>query len=100
MKSAELHLPYFKQGEDLEYALEHSENVPEALESHANQLRFAADTLTTLADALRGQAVRISAHDYKIVITAAAGLIDDLIEREILDPCLELEVEEYGQERG
>ncbi len=94
MKSADLHLPYFQQGEDLEYALEHTENVPEALIAHANQLRFAADTLEALAAALRGHKARISAHDYRIVVTAAASVIDGLIDRAILDPHLEVEVEE------
>jgi len=91
MKAAALHLPYFKQGEDLEYALEHSENVPDALLAHAEQLRAASEILTRLADELRGHPVKIAAHDYRIVISGKASLIDDLVEKALLDPWIEYE---------
>ena len=45
----ELHLPYFRTGDDLAYHMRESPTIPEALARHAEQLESAAAILRRLA---------------------------------------------------
>jgi hypothetical protein len=83
-KVAELHLPYFKRGDDMRACLDSAENVADALEAHACHMDVAATMLRTLKDAIAGHDVTISADTHLIAVAGPVALIDDLIKKELL----------------
>jgi hypothetical protein len=83
-KVAELHLPYYKQGDDMSRYLGATATVAEALEEHARHMDVAATMLRTLKDAIAGHDVTISADTHLIAVAGPVALIDQLIEEELL----------------
>ena len=79
MKCAEIHLPYYKQGDDLAMQLERASGVPEALEAHADQLVDAADMLRSIQTIVADQPVYIGADTHMIRIEGPESVIDQLI---------------------
>lgn len=80
MKHADIHLPYFKQGDDLSHHLEHCATVEEALEAHAQQLEYAATILRKVRDMIAGQEVKIDADTHMIMASGPDEIIDALID--------------------
>lgn len=80
MKSADIQLPYFKQGDDLAHHLSKSSNVEEALEAHAQQLEYAAELLRKIKEMVAGQGVAIEADTHMIQISGPDEIIDALID--------------------
>ncbi len=80
MKRAELHLPYFKQGDDLAHHLSQLSSVEEALEAHANQLEFAASILRKVRAIVAHQGVKIEADTHFIGIEGPDEVIEALID--------------------
>lgn len=83
MKNAEIHLPYFKQGDDMQACLEHTETVEAAIEQHATQLEAAAKQLREIKAKVAGHDVHIDADTHMIWISGPDDLITSLVEAEL-----------------
>lgn len=101
MKTAEIHLPYFKQGDDLAYHLARTRDVAEALEAHARQMESVSESLRSVKTIIAGQAVEIDADTHMIQIDGPDEIIDRLVEHGLAEiPQYEDEEEELaGDER-
>lgn len=80
MKYADVHLPYFKQGDDLSHHLSKCSNVEEALEAHAQQLEYAATLLRKIKEMVAGQGVSVDADTHMIQVSGPDEIIDALID--------------------
>lgn len=80
MKYAEIHLPYFKQGDDLNHHLSQCSTVEEALEAHAQQLEYAAAILRKVKEIVAGQGVKIDADTHMIQVSGKDAIIEALID--------------------
>lgn len=80
MKQAEIHLPYFKQGDDLNHHLTHCSSVEEALEAHAQQLEFAATILRSVKSMVTGQGVELDADTHMIMVSGPDEIIEALVD--------------------
>ena len=80
MKLAEIHLPYFKQGDDLHHHLVHCKSVEEALEAHAKQLEFAAAILRSVNGIVAGQGVEMDADTHMITVSGPDEIIEALVD--------------------
>ncbi|KYF68697.1 hypothetical protein [Sorangium cellulosum] len=85
MKWAELHLPYFKQGDDLAHWLRKTRQPVAALEAHAEQLDWSAARLRQVKEAIVGQKVQIDADTHVICISGPDGLIDGMVRSGLLE---------------
>jgi DNA-binding protein YbaB len=79
MKSAEIHLPYFKTGDDLSHHLASTASPAEAFEAHASQMDAAAEQLRAIKKVLADQPVEIEAGTHFIAVTGPDSVIDQLI---------------------
>lgn len=84
MKTAEVHLSLFKQGDDLGHHLQESKSIPEALERYALQLESVVQHLRSLKDAIKGHEVEMEADTHYISITGSDKLIDTLLEKDLV----------------
>ena len=80
-KSAELHLPYFKQGDDLGHYLEKNKTNLEALVAHAEMLEYAASILRNVAEEIRevDKKIEINADTHMIYIEGPEEFMDNLV---------------------
>ena len=85
MKWGELHLPYFKRGDDLAHWLSKTGSPLKALEAHARQMDNAAALLRSLAIAVAGHEIEIEADTHMVRVGGHNDIIDALIEAQILD---------------
>jgi hypothetical protein len=90
MKSYEIHLPYFKQGDDLCCCLEDSkDNVVEALEKHAEMLNDAARQLICIKNVIEetktNDKVYINAGTHVIEIDGPESLLKELLKNELIE---------------
>lgn len=86
MKAADIHLPYFKQGDDLGHHLSHSPTVEAAIEAHAEQLEYAAQILRSIKDIIAGAEVDIQADTHMIIIEGPDEIIDALVDAKYASP--------------
>jgi hypothetical protein len=102
MKTAEIHLPYFKQGDDLGHCLDHCPSIEEALEQDAVNLEGAASILRQIKNMVKGHKVEMQADTHYISISGEDDLIDALIKEELayLDPFEDEEDEDWEEEDG
>lgn len=100
MKWAELHLPYFKQGDDLAHWLKKTRNPVKALEAHAEQLDEAAALLRRVKDAIAGEQVKIDADAHMIGISGSDKLIDSMVNSELLELMPEDDLDEEPEDEG
>ncbi len=77
-RDATIHLPYYKQGDDLGHFLSNSETVNEALRSHADMLVGAAEMLRQIAEVIGTEDVDIDADTHMIYIAGPKKVIDSL----------------------
>lgn len=85
MKIAEIHLPYFKQGDDLARHLADCDSVEEALEMHAQCMEVAAGMLMEIAERIEGHDVTMRADTHWISIEGPDELIDELIAEDLAE---------------
>lgn len=92
--TAEIHLAYFKQGDDLHYSIEQSKSPLEALRGHAEQMRSVAGHLDAIADEVAKceEQVELYGDTHYCSITGPESLIARLIELELVTK------EEYDDE--
>jgi hypothetical protein len=98
MKRAELHLPYFKQGDDLAHHLSQTKSVEEALEAHAAQLDFAASILRKVREMVSNQGVSIEADTHYISIEGPDEVIEALIDSKHATKVFDDEHEDEGSD--
>ena len=87
MKTVELHLPYFKQGDDLGFFLEKCKNPLDALLSHAEMLESAAYVLREIASHLGTtslEEVEIEADCHFITLTLPENVANVLLDKELV----------------
>jgi hypothetical protein len=80
MKYADIHLPYYKQGDDLSHHLSQCGTLDEALEAHARQLEYAAEILRKVKTMIAGQDVKCDADTHMIQVSGPDSIIDALID--------------------
>ena len=91
-KTAQMHLPLFKQGDDLGTCLHQHGTVREALIAYSEMLAEAQAIVTALAE--HGQHLEITQADtHFIEIEGPSSLVDELIEKGLLSPHVEDEEE-------
>lgn len=103
MKTAELMLSYFAQGDDLSFCLDEMDgDLPRALRLRADSLLEVVMHLNDLARSLEdsGQAslVSVEASSHNITFNGPDELIDELLEEELLVPegqCEQMEPMEF-----
>ena len=81
---AEIHLPYFKQGDDIRHAIESTENnVKEGLTSFVNSWRQLADELEKLCGLIgdRHTEIEVEGDTHFIGITGPGDLVNLLIKK-------------------
>jgi hypothetical protein len=83
MAYAEINLPYYKQGDDLDHHLSQCATVEAALEAHAQQLEAGAQMLRRVKDMVAGKAVEIDADTHMIHISGPEDVINALIDAEL-----------------
>ena len=83
MKTAEIILPYFKQGEDIKYCRKNTSSLQEAILLHAENLREGATQLICIAANITDE-VTIEGSDDIITITGPDEIIDFLEENELV----------------
>lgn len=87
-KTAELHLPIHKQGDDLGACLRQHGTTREALIAYSDMLAEARVIVTALAE--HGQHLEITQADtHFIEIEGPAPLVDELIEKGLLSPLVD-----------
>jgi hypothetical protein len=99
MKYAELHLPYFKQGDDLAYHLKRASSVGDALEAHARQLEHAADILRRVKAAIGERDISFSADTHVIAVSGDDDVIDALLNAKLAEAPPWEEWDEEDEER-
>jgi len=99
-KTAELHLPIFKQGCDLADHLEaHRGDCDKALLAYAERLTTASKLVMQLAEAIQGSAVVINADCHVIQVDGPTELIEALVGNGLLsEDALEEEEPEWDDE--
>jgi predicted RNase H-like HicB family nuclease len=80
MKIAMIHLPYYKQGDDLSACLEQTNSVEEALMLHASTLEEASKQLKQISKLVKGKRIHIEADTHHISIDADEEVLTDLDE--------------------
>jgi hypothetical protein len=100
MKYADLHLPYFKQGDDLDHFVRTCATPREALEAHARMLECAAAVLRKVKDIAAGHEIKIEADVHFIRVEGPDDVIDALIAAELVEKSIFDDEEEDEQDRG
>ena len=82
-KVVEIHLPYFKQGDDLRRCLKDTTGVADALEQHALLMDAAARQLRAVKDLVNGQPVTVQAGTHHIGMSGPPALMDRLVAKDL-----------------
>ena len=90
MKTAEIHLSYFKQGDDLQSCLEGADyNIIEGLENHSQMLQHCSNHLNKIKNLIKKQKnikeININADCHFISIEGPDSFIDELIENDLAE---------------
>ena len=85
-RRAELHLPYFKQGDDMRSCVEQTKNSYQAFLAHAQNMESTMKILRDLAAKTEGVDLTIDACTHHISVEGPVELIDSLITQGLLYP--------------
>ena len=86
MSHYELHLPYFKQGDDLSHMMWHTKNHGLALEQHADMLEEAVAILRRVAKAAKADGLRIDQADtHYIGVRCPTAAGEKLVKEGVID---------------
>lgn len=86
MKKAEINLPYFKQGDDLNNCLEQSKTIEDGLALHASFLKQAADQLLKIRQIISEKLeISIYADAHHIGISGPDEVINMLVDSQLAD---------------
>lgn len=81
----EVHLGYFKQGDDLAHCLKETKTPEAAFKQHAEIMRSVAKHLDKIADIIAGHKVTVEADTHMIGICCDKKLADALIKAELAE---------------
>jgi len=84
IESAEIHLDYFKQGDDLNWYVKQGKISHKALRSHAEQMREVAavlEAIATIVEKYPSNQVKLDAGTHHIGITGPTEMIKEIIEK-------------------
>ena len=101
IKYAELHLPYWKQGCDIQHYVDQADGkVDVALENFAQSWENLAASLRDLKEAIgsRASEIKIYGDTHFIQVTGPTDLIEELIAKDLLDRDMSEEDEEEFME--
>ena len=99
MKYLTIRLSYFKQGFDLSSCFKGRKTNEEALESHAEMLKNAANQLLQIRDIIKGHEVDFYADTHYIGISGEDEVIDKLLEANLAEENFyDDEEDEYDKE--
>jgi hypothetical protein len=85
--SVEVHLGYYKQGDDLQRCLKDAKTPEAAFRTHAKQMLFVAAHLEKIADMIAGHKVEVQADTHMIVIDCDEKVAINLIKAELAEKC-------------
>jgi hypothetical protein len=88
MKIYEIHLPYFKQGDDMDNCIRSTETPLEALRAHADQLSIAAAQLNQIADIVSNynqKDIILEGNVHYITISGPEEMENELLEEDLID---------------
>jgi hypothetical protein len=96
--TAELHLPIFKQGDDLAHHLEQEQDTKKALLAYAGQLRAAAGMVEQVAE--HADHLQIDADTHWISVSGPTLAVGSLIEQGVLtpNPCPDVDEADWAEE--
>ncbi len=101
MKSCEIHLGYFKQGDDLHACIADSKSPAEALKAHSEIMTDVAKHLAKVHDLVAcyppGE-IELDADTHYIGLTGPDALVDELIKQELAEAVEEEEDEDDPSE--
>ena len=81
----DVHLGYFKQGDDLGHCLSNTDSPQEALKMHANNMRSVAEHLDKIAAIVEGQTVDIDADTHHIGLACDEDIAKKLLDAELAE---------------
>jgi hypothetical protein len=81
----EVHLGYFKQGDDLAHCLKEAKTPEAAFKLHAEIMRSVAEHLDKVANMIAGHKVTVDADTHMIQVCCDKKLADALIKAELAD---------------
>ena len=84
-QTVEIHLGYYKKGDDMARCLEHTKSPQEAIKLHAESMRSVAEHLDKIAAMVNDNPISIHADTHYIGITCNKKLAQKLIEAELAD---------------
>jgi len=79
MKEAIIRLPYLFQGDDLNYYLEESNSIDDALQAYAEMLEEASEMMWVIRQTVSGHRVKFHAGMHHIGIAGPSSVVDKLI---------------------
>jgi hypothetical protein len=79
-KTVEIHLGYYKQGDDLGGCLGELKDPYKALRGHADQMRSVGKHLDKVADVVSGHKINIQADTHMISLTCDTKLAQKLLD--------------------
>jgi hypothetical protein len=92
LKTAEIHLLYFKQGDDLQACLEGADyNIVQGLENHSEMLKYCGRHLDKIRNLIKNKYfkeiknIKIDADCHFISIEGPDDFIDELVEKELAE---------------
>jgi len=97
MKSCEIHLGYFKQGDDLHGCIQKSKTPADALLLHSQMLIEIAKHLVKIHDLVGQQPIELDADAHHIGLIGPDELVNELIKQELADAVEEDEGEEEAE---
>jgi hypothetical protein len=88
MKTVEIHLAYFKQGDDMHYYAENTKTPIDAFEQHSQNMIQVSEQLKGIADILRKnhhrmKDVSIDADTHMIFLNCPDDIADELVEAQL-----------------
>ena len=82
-QTVEIHLGYYKQGDDLGSCLGETKTPQEALKAHAEQMRSVAEHLDKIATIVGNSSIEIQADTHFIALTCEKALAQKLIKAKV-----------------
>ncbi len=86
-KSYELHLPVFKQGDDLSHSIQETKSLQEAFEKQAECYKLASDICLKISETIKNheENINVVADTHYIGISGPTDILEKLVEDGTLD---------------
>jgi len=97
-RTIDIHLGYFKQGDDLANCLGETNSPVEALKAHAERMRSVAEHLDKIAAIVADFPIEINADTHHIEMTCDEDLAQKLIDEDLAENVEDLEDEIFVED--